>query len=154
MEVQHYATRLQKLCKLKFLSKITIILFNAICSVSFVSNTINLQDTHNYSCCTWSWKDDACEIIFDLLDIKRSWLRLESWVFWMARWYFYIEVFWYAFKFWRKFLLHIFKSHMSDGIIAWKIGQPISTCSAPYIYLIRSRVAQNAKGFLMIDTFR
>lgn len=42
-------------------------------------------------------------------------LRLELWVFWMAKWYFNIEVSWYAFKFWRRFLLHIFESHVSDG---------------------------------------
>lgn len=34
-----------------------------------------------------------------------------------------------------------------------EIGQPISTCSAPYMYLIRSRVAQIAIGFPMMDTF-
>lgn len=70
LKVYNHTLRLQKLCKLKILSKSTIILLNAICSVSFVSNTLNLQDTNNYRCCTWSWKDDACEVIFVWLDIK------------------------------------------------------------------------------------
>lgn len=49
LKVYNHTLRLQKLCKPKILSKSTIILLNAICSVSWVSNTINLQDTHNIS---------------------------------------------------------------------------------------------------------